>query len=51
MEDLIEQNNNEGSLVQQMEMCNCNQNQKVSYVCLKTEKECDQKKDQKLYCI
>ncbi len=37
--------------LEKMQMCSCNRNLQAIYICLKTEGECPDSKNQKFYCI
>ena len=38
-------------MLEKMQKCNCNRDLEAIYVCLKSEQECKDSKNQKFYCI
>ena len=41
----------EAFMLEKMDKCNCNRGLEAIYVCLKTEQECKDSKNQKYYCL
>jgi hypothetical protein len=38
-------------MLEKMDKCNCGRNLEVIFICLKSEEECKDAKNQKYYCI